>query len=105
MFYIIFLILSWIVWFIWADKSRFQEIFPVSLFAVCIAGIADVITYHYPLWDYNGSTNPIIPDISDNLGIYLVVTYLFIQWLPEKKTFFNLFRYFFIWTAITISIE
>jgi len=64
-----------------------------------------VITFHYPLWNYECDLNPIIPDISDNLGVYLVVTYLFIQWLPKKQIFFNLFRYFFIWTAITISIE
>jgi hypothetical protein len=105
MFYYIRFALSWGCWFVFADKSRWREIFPVCILAGFLDGITDNITQQYRLWEYNGSASHILPYISDSLSIYAVVTYLFIQWLPKKQTVQLMLRYWFMWTTLSISIE
>jgi hypothetical protein len=41
----------------------------------------------------------------DVFDVYIVVTYLFIQWLPRKQSFFRMFSYWFAWTGFAIIIE
>jgi hypothetical protein len=103
LFFIFRFIISWTIWIIFADKKRWRELFPVSIFAVYLASITDIIVHHYTLWRYHPST--LITELFDDTGIYIVVTYLFIQWLPKKKTFSCMFMYWFVWTGITITIE
>jgi len=41
----------------------------------------------------------------DDFDVYIIVTYLFIQWLPQRQSFFNMFFYWFAWTTMSITIE
>ncbi|OCL26564.1 hypothetical protein U472_11280 [Orenia metallireducens] len=106
MFFIGRFTLVWIIWLIFADKKRWRELFPTAIFAGLLGSITDNIMDFYKLWDYND--NIIAKEllvIFDDLGIYIVSTYLFIQWLPKEKNFKNLFKYILSWTTITLSIE
>jgi hypothetical protein len=104
-FYFIRCIIVWTCWFIFADKSRWRELFPVGIFAGFLDGFADIFSYHYPLWKYNGMENSVIPDLFDNLGLYIVVAYLFIQGLPKHKTMSRMLVHWFFWSFIVINIE
>jgi hypothetical protein len=95
----------WTCWFISADKSRWRELFLVGIFAGFLDGFADTSAYYYPLWGYHGMANSIIPDLFDSLGLYIVVAYLFIHWLPEHRTIACLLTYWLFWNLITIVIE
>jgi hypothetical protein len=96
--------IEWSIWLIFADKKRWRELFSVSFFASLIAETTDVITHYQPLWMYDNN-NSFIPFLCNDFGIYIVVTYLFIQWLPKHQTIWRMFWYWFVWTAITIIVE
>lgn len=104
MFNMVFLIINWIAWAILADKKRWRELFLVSLFAVSLGLLTDVIMVYYPLWTYI-CQNQLLGFLLNDFGCYVVIPYLFIQWLPRKQSFQPMFVYFFIWTCISISIE
>lgn len=104
MFYIMVFLASWVLWLLFADKSRWRELFPVSLFASLLGALTDCVMHHYKLWDYPHQ-NSLLPELLDDFGVYMVVTYLFIQWLPKKKTFRNLFGYWVLWTGFTVGTE
>jgi hypothetical protein len=95
----------WTCWFIFADKSRWRELFIVGIFASFLDGFADIFAYQYPLWKYHGMGNSVIPDLFDNLGLYIVVAYLFIQRLPKHRTIVRLLAYWLFWSFIAIIIE
>lgn len=98
--------ISWACWLLFADKARWREIIPVSILASFFGLISDhIITFYITYWDYYGSIARIILMLLDDLEIYVVVTYLFIQWLPKKQSFFSMFSYWFAWTALAITIE
>jgi hypothetical protein len=103
MFYVVWFILVWIIWLLVGDKSRWREILPVCIFAKCLALATDVLVSYYPLWEYAGS--PFLIHLADDLGIYPVVTYLFIQWLPNNRSEKNMFRYWLVWTTVALAIE
>lgn len=106
MFFIIWFLLSWSIWLIFADKKRWREIIPVCIFADFLGSLADIIVEYYKYWEYLGNVfHPLILDISDELGIYPVVTYLFIQWFPKTQSFWRIFFYWFAWTGLAIIIE
>jgi len=102
-FFIIRFVIVWTFWVFFADKKRWREIAPACVFAGYMAGIADGIVEHYKLWAFIPVS--IIPDLLDNIGIYPVVTYFFIQWLPKQCTLGRMFSYWFVWTTLTIGIE
>lgn len=104
MFHVVVFVISWIVWLIFADKKRWRELFPVCFFASFLGCFSDTLMQFYPLWQYQGG-HPILMHSCDDLGVYVVVTYLFIQWLPKKQTFRNMVVYWFVWTAAAISLE
>lgn len=95
---------DWMIWFIFADKKRWRELFPVGLLAGLLGTTSDMITYYYPLWKYDNDVSP-IPRLINTWGIYIVVVYLFIQWLPAKRSFRRMFVYFFFWTSVAFSLE
>ncbi len=103
-FYYIRFAVFWALWLILADKSRWREIFPVCLFASLLGTGTDIAQHYYPLWmfDYNAS---MLPELSDDFGVYIVITYLFIQWLPERRTPGPMLLYWFAWTSFTLALE
>lgn len=104
MFWLISFTISWGLWLMFADKKRWRELFPVSFIAMAYALTTDVIMHYYPLWVYDDQKT-VIPELVNAFGIYPVVTYLFIQWLPQKKTFLRMLWYWFIWTGSMIAVE
>jgi len=103
MFYVSWFLLSWIVWLLLADKRRWRELLPVCIFAICLALATDILVVYYPLWEYLGS--PLLYHLADDLGIYPVVTYLFIQRLPASRTHGSMFKYWLLWTTVALVIE
>lgn len=104
MFHIVVFITSWISWILFSNKKRWREILPVCFLASMLAGLTDMVVQHYPLWQYQDG-DPMFINLANNYGVFLVVTYLFIQWLPGKKTFWRMAAYWFVWTGATISLE
>ncbi len=104
-FYARFLI-AWTCWLLFADKTRWKEMLPVCIFGSFLGLITDQFTdWYIPYWEYYGSEPKIIRNLMDDFDVYVVVIYLFIQWLPKKRLFSNLFFYWFAWTAFAITIE
>jgi hypothetical protein len=89
---------------LFSDKERWREIFPVSLLASMLGCLTDMIMQYYPLWQYQDGNPMFIHSVND-FGVFLVVTYLFIQWLPKRQTFWRMAAYWFIWTGAVISLE
>ena len=104
LFWYIRFALEWTIWLIFADKKRWRELLPVSFMAGLLGTTTDLITFYHPLWQYDGDISP-IPRLLNTWGIYVVITYLFIQWLPSKRTFWRMFVYWFLWTGATIIFE
>ena len=96
-------IFEWLIWLTFADKSRWREIMPVCIFASFVSLLVDQICELLGLWQY--LPNDTLADLINAIGIYLIVTYLFIQYLPEQRTILSLFKYFFFWTAAAITVE
>ena len=104
MFWIVALIFSWLVWFAAADKKRWKEILPVSIFASWLSFIVEAWMHNvYELWSYSGLK--IYPLFANALGIYIVVPYFFIQFLPREKTLRKMVVYFFLWADFAIIYE
>ena len=98
-------IIVWTIWVVFADKTRWRELFSIAIYASLLGMITDhLLSDYYVLWSYNGQPK-IIKQVLDDIGIYIVTTYLFIQWLPKKKKLISLLFYWFIWTAIAVGIE
>lgn len=104
MFFIVFFSLTWAGWLVLADKKRWRELFPVSIFASFLGCISDTVMKHFTLWNYQNPST-LMTDLSDDFSVYLVVPYLFIQWLPVKKNPLNMLVYWFLWTGFTIGLE
>ncbi|MBP2626938.1 MAG: hypothetical protein H6Q68_1649 [Firmicutes bacterium] len=96
--------LEWSIWIIFADKKRWRELFPAGFMAGLYGTTTDIITYYYPLWKYDGDVSP-IPRLVNTWGMYIVVVYLFLQYLPSKRSFGRILVYWFIWTSIAAAIE
>jgi hypothetical protein len=103
MFYWYWFLFAWLVWIIFADKRRWRELLPVCIFASFLGIGTDEMMHHYPLWEYIGS--PYLIHLADDIAIYPVVIYLFIQWLPRKRTARSLLAYWFVWTGLAVTIE
>lgn len=104
-FWVIRFLVFWLFFLILADKRRWRELFSVSFFAIALGATTDNLMHHYQLWYYDYEQTNLFADLSDDWSVYIVVTYLFIQWLPQKRTFFRMISYWFVWTAISIFIE
>jgi PAS domain S-box-containing protein len=105
MFFIIRFIIVWIIWMLFADKKRWRELFLVALFGGFLGLITDILVLaNFKLWAYHDS---FIwrAYLLDDLGIYMVTIYLFIQWLPKQKTFSRMFFYWFLWSGFCLGIE
>lgn len=104
MFHIVVFITTWILWILFADKKRWRELFPVALFASFLGCLTDNIMHYYTLWQYQKG-HPLMTSLLNDFGVFLVATYLFIQWLPKERAFRSMFGYWFIWTGLSISLE
>ncbi len=104
MFHAVIFIIAWILWILFADEKRWRELFPVALLASFLGCITDNIMHYYTLWHYQNG-HPLLIYLLNDFGVYIVVTYLFIQWLPKEQKFRLMFGYWFIWTGMTFGLE
>lgn len=104
MIHLVVFIASWIIWILFSDKKRWREIFPVCFLASMLGCLTDMIMHWYPLWQYQDG-HPMFIHIANDFGVFFVVTYLFIQWLPKRQTFWHMMAYWFVWTGAAISLE
>ncbi|GAX88931.1 CBO0543 family protein [Effusibacillus lacus] len=104
MYYIAVFFVSWIWWYLKADKTRLREMFGAVVFTMFLGLLTDLIMVHYKLWDYEGLPEPIytIPLLLD-YSVYPVVAYLFAQNLPE--TWGDILKRTLIWTGFAICFE
>lgn len=98
-----FFLLAWLAWFAFADKSRWRELFLVSLFALFLSTLTDALMHHHKLWEFVDGTS-ITAELIDDFGLYIVVPYLFIQRLPRRAPG-PMLAYWFAWTGLAIIIE
>ena len=98
-------IFFWLIFILLADKRRWRELFSVSFFSIAIGSTTDNLMHHYHMWIYDNKQTSIIADLTDDWAVYIVTTYLFIQWLPKNKNLRNMIIYWLIWTTISIIIE
>lgn len=85
MYFVILWILSWIAFFLFADRSRVREFFGAMMFTAFLGLFTDLVMVRYQLWSYSGLPQPlyVIP-LTLDFGIYPVVSFIFLQWLPQK---------------------
>ncbi|MFC4767607.1 CBO0543 family protein [Effusibacillus consociatus] len=103
-FFIILFLLSWLWFFLQADKTRLRELFGVAVYSSFLGLITDLIMVKYALWSYKGLPQPVfsIPLLLD-FGVYPVVAYLFVQNLPG--TWGRILLRTLIWSVFAISLE
>ncbi|MGB8954126.1 MAG: cupin domain-containing protein [Tumebacillaceae bacterium] len=106
--FLILFLLSWTAFFLFADRSRWHQFLPACMLAMLMSIISDVVVTDYPLWLYHDPTE-LFPRLAihlfDDLGIYPVVTYLFLQYFPSQATLRNRLLYFGVWTTGVILLE
>lgn len=100
-------VLSWLLYYVLADRNNFRAIAPTCYFAVVLGLTTDLLIGDYPLWHYPASSQLMVhmKDLLNDFGIYFVVTYLFLQMLPSKRTFKTMAFYVFLWTICTTLLE
>jgi hypothetical protein len=104
LYYILRFFVSWILWFLFADKKRWRELFPVGFFAGYIGSVVDNVDFEQGLWSFPG-VSLTRTTVLDDLGLNVVFTYLFIQWLPKNQTLIKMVLYIFLWTLLALLIE
>lgn len=106
-FSILLFAMSWICFFLLGDKKRFIELSPTCYLAMYLACTTDMLTNVYPLWEYPAKDrlHVFYRHVLQDAGIYPVVTYLFLQTLPERETILHVARHIFCWSLLAIGIE
>lgn len=112
MFFVYRFVITWAIWFLFADKKRWRELLLVAIFAALIGQLSDqAFMEFYKLWDYdephngNEKLNQLFTFVLDDISVYMVAVYLFLQWLPKKRTVWMMSAYWFLWSAFAIVIE
>ncbi|MGZ4112738.1 MAG: CBO0543 family protein [Tumebacillaceae bacterium] len=104
MVFVLVFLSSWVAFICLADRKRFREIFTTSLMAMVLGLTSDLIIEYVPIWHYQ---DPVVPTllikVLDDFGLYFVVSYLYIQFLPV--TFKKWLLYTLLWTLSCISFE
>ncbi|MGO4890368.1 CBO0543 family protein [Anaerobacillus sp. MEB173] len=97
-------IFSWVIFALLGDKKRIPELFPTAIFSAFLGLFTDLIMVQYELWSYE---DPPLASKSVKLfldfGIYPVVAFLFIQFIPEKLT--KKIIYTAVWVVCAIIFE
>jgi hypothetical protein len=99
--------LSWIIFILYADKRRLFLFLPTCYLAMILGFLTDLLMEIYPLWEYPVSAKwqSFFVDFLDELGVYFVVTYLFLQTLPKQSTFPTISMHIFLWTIPAVTLE
>jgi hypothetical protein len=100
-------VLSWIFFLIFADKSQLKRFLSTVYFGIIVALMSDLFMHVVELWKFNVESRmqTFIARWLVAWGVYFVVMYFFLQWLPQKQTFRSMVRYLFYWTTFSILAE
>jgi hypothetical protein len=100
-------VLSWITFIVFADKKKFRLFWSTCLFGMYLAATIDLLADHYHLWDYPKGTQleQYSYHLMQQLGVYLVVIYLYIQSLPHKQNIVSMFRHILYWSLLALFLE
>jgi hypothetical protein len=105
MIYLLCFVISWLIFYFLADKFRIGEYLPSMIFAGFLAIITDIMMIYNEIWSYHKYWP--LPEwavaFSLDIGVYAVVSALFIQWLPKSRILQLL--YIIPWTAGAIAFE
>jgi hypothetical protein len=95
------------VFFFKGDKKLLPLFLPTCFLAGALDLWTDVLTAVYPLWQYADST-PFIKALRHFLHPFIAhffTTFLFLQWLPAKENFKNMFFCITAWVCFAGFIE
>ncbi|WP_367749805.1 CBO0543 family protein [Ammoniphilus sp. 3BR4] len=90
-------------------SAGFTIFIPRALLAIYMSCAVDFFaTEHYILWDYPQGTKmqTYFYHLLQQLGVYPVVTYLYLQTLPKNNhRKWRVVRHIFYWSILALSIE
>jgi hypothetical protein len=106
-FPLILFVFSWAFFFFFADKSKLYLFLSTIYFGIITALMSDLFMHVVELWAFNVESRlqTFISRWSVAWGIYFVVMFFFLQWLPKKQTWWTMFKYLFYWTTFSILAE
>lgn len=106
-FVISLFVLSWIIYIILADKSKIDRFLSTVYFGMLVALMSDLFMHVVELWAFNidDRLQTFIARWLTSWGVYFVIMYMFLQWLPKEQTLWSIFRYLFYWTTFSIVAE
>lgn len=104
MYFIGLFVVSWILFYWKADKRRIRELFGAAVFASLLGSLTDLLMVEYKLWSYFGLPQPLftIP-IMLVLSVYPVVSFLFVQGLPDM--WLQILWRTLLWSVIAVIFE
>jgi hypothetical protein len=104
MYFIGLFIVSWLWFYLQADKSRIRELFGAALFASFLGSLTDLLMVEFKMWSYSGLPQPgfTIP-ILLVFSIYPVVSYLFVQNLPDMWK--RIWQRTLVWSLYAVIFE
>lgn len=106
-FSITLFLISWSCFIIFSDKRRLHYFYPTCLLAIYMSCAVDFFaTEHYILWDYPQGTKvqTNFYHLLQQLGVYPVVTYLYLQTLPKNNhRKWRVVRHIFYWSILALS--
>lgn len=97
-------IFSWTAFLLYGDKKRIPELFPSAMFSSFLAIFTDILMAKYELWSYLDA--PLSGEgikLFLGFGIYVIVAYLFIQFIPASLS--SKILYTFFWTIFAVIFE
>src|SRR5579875_553095 len=106
MTYLLVFAACWVLFALFGQKKRFHELYPTSLIGMLMSLTSDVVTSFYPFWTYHADDNyisPFIIKLLDDFGIYPIIAYFYIQFLPSSL--WKWILYTIIWTSGGIGVE
>ncbi len=97
-------IFTWITFTLYGNFKRLPELFPSALFASYLALFTDILMEKYELWSYiDAPLSGQAIKLLLGFGLYPIVGYLFMQFLPESL--WKKLIYTFFWTLFAITFE
>ncbi|WP_026909140.1 CBO0543 family protein [Paucisalibacillus globulus] len=103
---IVAFLISLIMFFLFSDKTKFQLYVTTGYIGIILALITDLLMFVYPLWNYPGSKiEKFMIQLLNGFGLYFVVIYFFLQFLPKRQTLLTMIRYIVYWSLFSISLE
>lgn len=94
----LFELMALLIFILFADLKRFKELLPIALTGVYLRFLDHYIVIDWlELWHIHGTDNSVLwLPMSADLTIWPVVTYLYIQYLPNR----NLWWYIVAWATL-----